>query len=322
MIVCGIEFYQMAWYFIFYSFAGWILEVVYHAVTMGKVVNRGFLNGPVCPVYGFGVLAVVVMISLAGETEKLTVEVIPFWQLFIGGIVLSSIIELIAGWMLNRIFHARWWDYSNKPFNLNGYICLEFSLIWGLAIVFVVREIHPAVRNIPGSFIPKPYGWAILFALYALCFTDLVITVLTVLRLNKKLEELGRIQEKLRLISDGMSRLIGENTLKTMDGIERRKIRMESVGEEVRSTITDVRGTLRTGVIDAKKRIHVKKKSTLENIGEYPKEIHRRQEELYYALQKEKFFGTGRILRAFPDMKHGQFNEALSWIQKKLKQDS
>lgn len=70
-MICGMTYYQICWYFLIYSFGGWIVEVVFHAVTLGKVVNRGFLNGPVCPVYGFGVLsvfAVVGSMQVGGQT--------------------------------------------------------------------------------------------------------------------------------------------------------------------------------------------------------------------------------------------------------------
>ena len=116
-------YYQICWYFLIYSFGGWALEVVYHAVACGKVINRGFLNGPVCPVYGFGVLSVFAMMNtFQGSGYQLNDGMI-----FLFGVILATAVELIAGWLLDVCFHARWWDYSNKPLNFHGYICLEFS---------------------------------------------------------------------------------------------------------------------------------------------------------------------------------------------------
>ena len=115
-------YYQICWYFLIYSFGGWALEVVYHAVACGKVINRGFLNGPVCPVYGFGVLSVFAMMNtFQGSGYQLNDGMI-----FLFGVILATAVELIAGWLLDVCFHARWWDYSNKPLNFHGYICLEF----------------------------------------------------------------------------------------------------------------------------------------------------------------------------------------------------
>ena len=134
-MICGMTYYQICWYFLIYSFGGWALEVVYHAVACGKVINRGFLNGPVCPVYGFGVLSVFAMINTIQGGGYLMND----GMIFLFGVILATAVELIAGWLLDVCFHARWWDYSNKPLNLHGYICLEFSLIWGVAILLVVK---------------------------------------------------------------------------------------------------------------------------------------------------------------------------------------
>ena len=168
-MVAGISFYQICWFFLIYAFIGWIVEVIYHAVTYGEVVNRGFLNGPICPVYGFGALTVFAAVntvaaglaaSAAGAPQK--AEDINIWIVFFMGMLLTTAVELIAGWALDILFHARWWDYSNKPFNFRGYICLEFSIIWGLGIVFVVRIVHPTIRSYSVAAIDQRYGWPIL----------------------------------------------------------------------------------------------------------------------------------------------------------------
>ena len=134
-MICGMTYYQICWYFLVYSFGGWVVEVIFHAVTLGKVINRGFLNGPVCPVYGFGVISVFAMINTLQSSGYQMSD----GMIFIFGVILATVVELIAGWLLDVCFHARWWDYSDKPLNFHGYICLEFSLIWGLAIVLVVE---------------------------------------------------------------------------------------------------------------------------------------------------------------------------------------
>ncbi len=133
-------------FFLIYSFIGWVTEVVYHAVTLGKIMNRGFLNGPVCPVYGFGMTAVLFVFSLVSVDNPFIV--------FLIGVILTTLIELIAGWALYTFFHARWWDYSSMPLNLNGYICPAFSIIWGLAVLAVVRIAHPALEAVTIGLIP------------------------------------------------------------------------------------------------------------------------------------------------------------------------
>ncbi len=90
-------------------------------MSKGLVVNRGFLNGPVCPIYGFGVLAVFFLLQITGDGEFYEQNAL---KVFIFGVVLATAVELFGGWILDKAFHARWWDYSDRPFNLNGYICL------------------------------------------------------------------------------------------------------------------------------------------------------------------------------------------------------
>lgn len=124
MEVLGLTFYELLWYFAIYSFLGWCMEVVFCTVRTGKLVNRGFLNGPVCPIYGFGMVIVLAVLGRFSDNVAL---------LFFGGMALTSALELAGGWALKRFFHTTWWDYSDKPMNLGGYICLQFSLAWGCA---------------------------------------------------------------------------------------------------------------------------------------------------------------------------------------------
>ena len=111
--VCGFSLYQVFAYFLIYSCLGWCLEVIYAAVTTGKLINRGFLNGPVCPIYGFGM--VIVLFALTPLSHSLLL-------LYLGGVILPSVLELVGGWALYKLYHTRWWDYSDYPFNIGGYI--------------------------------------------------------------------------------------------------------------------------------------------------------------------------------------------------------
>ena len=138
-MICGMTYYQICWYFLIYSFGGWALEVVYHAVACGKVINRGFLNGPVCPVYGFGVLSVFAMMNtFQGSGYQLSDGMI-----FLFGVILATAVELIAGWLLDVCFHARWWDYSQKKFNINGRVCLGTIVPFGLLGLLIMYVLNP-----------------------------------------------------------------------------------------------------------------------------------------------------------------------------------
>lgn len=138
------SFREYLCYFLIYAFLGWCCEVVYAAAMHGKFVNRGFLNGPVCPVYGFGVCLVVFVLYPIKEN---------LFALFLGSMLLTSAIELVAGYLMEKCFHHRWWDYSKRPLNIGGYVCLLFSLLWGLACVLVIDVAHPLVAKLV-SLIP------------------------------------------------------------------------------------------------------------------------------------------------------------------------
>ena len=100
---------------------GWCTEVSYAALDRGIFVNRGFLNGPYCPIYGCGVVIVVAVLTPLKDNLLI---------LFIGSFLLTSILEYITGYLLEKVFHNQWWDYSDKPFNIHGYVCLKFSIYW------------------------------------------------------------------------------------------------------------------------------------------------------------------------------------------------
>lgn len=109
--------YELVWIFIIYAFIGWCTEVSYAALDRGIFVNRGFLNGPYCPIYGCGVVIVVAVLTPLKDNLLI---------LFIGSFLLTSILEYITGYLLEKVFHNQWWDYSDKPFNIHGYVCLKF----------------------------------------------------------------------------------------------------------------------------------------------------------------------------------------------------
>ena len=124
--------------FFIYAFLGWCTEVAFAACKNGRFVNRGFLNGPVCPIYGFGMVGVAVLLEPLKDNLLL---------LYLGSAVITTVIEYITGLLLERIFHAKWWDYSNMPLNIGGYVCLLFSLIWGAMCVAIVKFVHPVIAG-------------------------------------------------------------------------------------------------------------------------------------------------------------------------------
>lgn len=203
-------FYEVVFIFMMYAFIGWCAEVSYAALDIGVFVNRGFLNGPLCPIYGVGVLIVIEVLFPLKDNLIF---------LFIGSVVLTTVLEYIVGFLLEKVFHNKWWDYSEYPFNINGYVCLKFSVLWGLSCSFIVLVLHPILFAFI-HIIPKTFG-IVLLVFAMLAFTvDCVFTISTILKFNKRLVIIGEVAERLKQISDE----IGENIyVKTTDVIERKE---------------------------------------------------------------------------------------------------
>lgn len=222
-MILGMTYYQIFSYFIIYSFIGWCVEVVFHAVRFGRVINRGFLNGPVCPVYGFGVILVFGVLNIIAALYSPTggVAGIPIPILYVLGLLLTSFVEFMGGFLLDKFFHARWWDYRNEKFNIGGYVCLKFSLIWGAGIVLIVRILHPMLIEQNLSRFPEQIGRWILVVMYAAYVTDVIVSALTMMKLNQQLAELEELRQSMRVVSNTLSYVLGEGTFVTEDLIRR-----------------------------------------------------------------------------------------------------
>ena len=211
----GYSFGQMVWIVLVYSFLGWCCEVAFAAVRRGIFVNRGFLNGPVCPIYGFGVLIVLLVLEPVKENLAL---------LFFGSMVLTSALEFFIGFIMEQFFHDKWWDYSENPFNIKGYICLEFSLVWGAACVLVVDVIHPMIFKLICAIPEKLSLWLMVFFTAAL-IADAIITLWSMLKLPKRLRAIDELEKAMTAVSDA----IGE---KVYEGVEHSKERSEAFDEK------------------------------------------------------------------------------------------
>ena len=206
-MIGALSLYEIFAYFFIYSFLGWVVEVAFHAVTQGKFVNRGFLNGPVCPIYGVGMT--VILLVLGEWATK-------YWLVFLLGVAFPTLIELVTGWALEKFFHDKWWDYSSRKFNLKGYICLEFSLLWGLAVLLAVAVVHPAVRWFAFLF-NELVGTILVCVCCAVLVADVTVTVLQVLKLNAKLKEIDDAAKALRKGSDRIGEIVAGVVLATGD---------------------------------------------------------------------------------------------------------
>lgn len=184
--------YELVFYLFIYAFLGWCTEVVYAAVKTGKFVNRGFLNGPVCPIYGAGAVSILLALTPLQKGKPWD-----FLVVFACSVILCSALEFVTGFILEKFFHRKWWDYGDRRFNLMSYVCLEMSLVWGFACLLLTYVLHPVFAAVI-SHIPQKVGYGLLIVAAVAFVTDFVFTVLQITSLGKRFKELENINKKLR----------------------------------------------------------------------------------------------------------------------------
>ena len=165
-------------YFFIYSFIGWLLETLYSLLVLGHFTKRGFLFGPICPIYGFGAIMMILFIS---RYKKNSIK------LFFASAILFSAFEYIVGFALDAIFAAKWWDYTYDFFNLNGRISILYTIAWGFIGLIFINNIHPFFsKKIEKSISTIPtYILKVLIYLLPICL--IVDTVLSTLKYLGKL---------------------------------------------------------------------------------------------------------------------------------------
>ena len=282
---------QMGWIVLIYSCLGWCCEVAFAALKTGKFVNRGFLNGPVCPIYGFGVLSVVLVLEPVKDNLLL---------LFFGSMVFTSLLEFLAGFAMERIFHDKWWDYSNNPFNIKGYICLEFSIIWGIACVLVVDIIHPIIMKLV-NVLPHTLSLWLMGALYVLLVTDAVLTLVELLKLPKRFKAMEELEAAITAISDAM----GENIY---DSVERGRQRSEAFNEK-HPDIAEKSREYMADMLEKRSEINQKAKER-EDANKEALAARKAELEAKLARLKGKNIVHRRITRAYPQLLEGKNNGA------------
>lgn len=153
--------------FMIYSIAGWIMETLLFLIRDKKAVKRGFLFGPVCPIYGTG--AVLCTAVLYGRVNNI-------FLIFLYGLLLCGSLEYITHFLLEKIFHAMWWDYSSRRFNIRGRVYLNGLLIFGLGSVLIVKVLQPLVFKLIG-IMPHNVLYIICFVLYSILIFDVATTI-------------------------------------------------------------------------------------------------------------------------------------------------
>lgn len=179
-------FYSYCILFFIFSFLGWVMEVTLTLITDKKFVNRGFLLGPCCPIYGCG--CILLNLLLQNYVNNIIV-------LFILTMFTCSLLEYITSFLMEKIFKLRWWDYSQMRFNLNGRICLEGFFIFGFFSVTAVKNVQPHLTHmlIQYDYIPMVIASTVCITLFT---SDLITTFVEATHLAKKLETVSQDLKK------------------------------------------------------------------------------------------------------------------------------
>lgn len=269
--------YYSILYFFVYGFLGWCTEVIFAAFKQHRFVNRGFLNGPICPIYGVGVTLVIACLE-AFQSNLLL--------LYISSVILVTVLEGVTGWAMDKLFHNKWWDYSKLPFNIGGYVCLLFSLIWGVACVFIVYFVHPLIHQVL-SLIPHTAGIALIAILGIALLSDMIVTTSAIVKFNQYLELLKHITDELHAISNQVGAELYQNVMHVLDMQESSRQKLDDVKLEVSEEI-------RMQIVELKTRA--------QNLGEkVPKPAR-------------------RLLKAFPKLESRNYKAQLELFRKKLEQ--
>lgn len=291
----GLYFVFYNW--ILYSFFGWIYESCYVSVKTKKIVNRGFLNGPIIPIYGFG--GTIIGLTLSSYKGQ-------YLLVFLMGMMLASILEYLTSFSMELIFRAKWWDYSDRKFNIHGRVCLEASLFWGLLSIVVTSVIQPFVTYLI-QFIPRKSGEITGYVFIFIIFVDFIITVSSTIALRQRVSAIHKFRIEFK-----------EYLLNTK--IYEAKEELFDRYEE--SPISDIMDKI-------KRRLEVNyEKVTGRHNDIETFDLKRKQEHIHdglrgYAKRLQKITGYRnyihvRILKAFPNFKVPNKEGALKELKEKL----
>lgn len=300
--------YQLLWLFFIYAFLGWCTEVSYAAIKTGRFVNRGFLNGPVCPVYGFG--AVIVLWVLEPLKEN-------FLLLFLGSVVLTSLLEWLTGFVLERMFHQRWWDYSQEPFNLSGYICLRFSIAWGIACLFAVRLLHPSVLWCVRS-VPYPVGVGLLVLFSATMAVDLAATVRTIAWMNRQLSQLDGLAAGIKEMSNELGANLADRVLDAVEIGDGLRADLQEELDDLREVLAVRRAELQDGLEEVRDSLAQRRFQLQMDRAEWLEQRERELRARLDEVRQSRIFGQRRLLRAFPGMRSTAHQPALERLRRRL----
>lgn len=214
----------IAIYFFFYSALGWLVESIYCSLAAGKIINRGFLTGPICPIYGTGAVVMSLVLTPLKEHPVLV---------FIVGLVVCDIVEFVTSYIMEKLFHARWWDYSNKWLNIQGRICFRHSMYWGIASILFIYFVHPNIGEKIFSDMPAKYLYIILAVILVIFAFDLANAV-------RKAMDIKAMMDKLKKLKDNITAKYEESSESAAKRRERLRQLISEYNDQISENINSI----------------------------------------------------------------------------------
>ncbi len=198
---------DLIFYFFFYSFIGWFFESCYCSFKPKKWINRGFLRGPLCPIYGTG--AMVILLVLMPLREATAHPYLNELLIFAVGMVVCDIVEFATSYIMEKLFHARWWDYSGMRFNIQGRICLTHTLYWGTASCLFCYVLHPIIDLFIIKQVSETSRDIIVYIILTVFFFDLLDTVINALGIRKVSIRFKKLSEEISAYAEKAYTVMG-----------------------------------------------------------------------------------------------------------------
>lgn len=246
----GYTWTEILLYFFSYCFMGWVFESIYVSIMERKLTNRGFLRGPMIPIYGFG--AMMIVFATTPFRGNYVAE-------YIAGLIAATVFELVVGQMMEAIFKVRYWDYSHKPFQYKGYICLESSICWGFLSVIAAEVLQVRLEQLV-ALVPSITAMVLAIVLLVLFCTDTVVSVreawgvrAIVIAMEKMRAELDRLQEELEERSEEFVQLLEDRAKAKKAELDAIKDELELLRAEQREQLAQEIAQLRS-IIEKEQR--------------------------------------------------------------------
>ena len=235
-------FIQWLLIFYIYAFAGWIFECCVVSIQQKQLINRGFLRGPMLPIYGFGAI---IMLYTALPLHNNPIKV------YFAGVFVATIFEYIVGVLMEAIFHVKYWDYSEHKFQFQGRICLQSSLAWGVLSVLLVWVFQPPIDYLLGEFNSIPLMFTIII-ISVYFVTDVVASIKTAFDLSRSLAEL----DKMRLEVRRMKKVLA-------DQAEQKRDELSSMVKQGRNQLEDAISAAEQKIDKTVEQMHFLRKSMI-----------------------------------------------------------